>query len=82
MKITPTNESLNVATAIDVAMTSMMNPISSGSLIGVRKRTIDNAPSRPSESGKENWIVTKIAVIEMPSNGKARCTWLPVARFA
>ena len=49
--------------------------------MGVRKRTIDNAPSRPSESGSENWIVTKIAVIEMPSSGKARCTWLPVARF-
>ncbi|MNC89095.1 hypothetical protein D3C83_49930 [compost metagenome] len=72
---------MNVATAIEVAMTSMMNPISSGSLIGVLNRTIDSAPSRPSDSGSENWMVTKIDVIEMPSSGNARCTWLPVARF-
>ena len=76
----PTNCSLNVAVAIEVAMTSMMKPISSGSLIGVRNRTIDSAPRRPSESGSENWMQTKIAVIDRPSSGNARCTWLPVAR--
>jgi hypothetical protein len=53
-KIRPTNASLNVAHASDVAMTSMMNPISSGSLIGVRNRTMESAPRRPSESGSEN----------------------------
>ncbi len=76
----PTKASLNVAVAIEAAITSMMNPISSGSLIGVRKRTIDSAPSRPSESGSENWMQMKIAVIDRPSSGNARYTWLPVAR--
>ena len=45
---------LKVAQAIELAITSMMNPISSGSLIGVRNRTIERAPSNPSESGSEN----------------------------
>ena len=66
--------------AIEDAITSMMNAISSGSLMGVLKRTIDSAPSRPSESGSENWMQTKIAVIDRPSRGNARYTWLPVAR--
>ena len=77
---TPTNASLKVAVAIDAAMTSMMNPISSGSLIGVRNRTIESAPRRPSDSGSENWMQTKMAVIDSPSSGNARYTWLPVAR--
>jgi hypothetical protein len=79
--MTPTNASLKVAVASETAMTSMTKPISSGSLIGVRKRTIESAPSSPRDSGSENWMVTKIAVIETPSSGNARCTWLPVARF-
>jgi len=34
----------------------MIKPISSGSLIGVLNLTMERAPSRPSESGRENWI--------------------------
>ena len=70
-----------MAQASEVAMTIIRKPISSGSLIGVRNRTIDSAPSRPSDNGSENWMQTKIAVIDSPRSGKARCTWLPVARL-
>jgi hypothetical protein len=58
-----------------------MKPISSASLIGVLKRTMDSAPSRPSDSGRENWMAMKIAVIEGPSSMNERWTWLPVARL-
>ena len=53
-KMMPKKVILKVAQAIELAITSMMNPISSGSLIGVRNRTIERAPSNPSESGSEN----------------------------
>ena len=61
-------------------MTTIRKPISSGSLIGVRKRTIESAPRRPSESGSENWMQMKIAVTAMAMSGKARWISLPVAR--
>ena len=57
---------------IDAAMTSMMKPTSSGSLIGVRNRMIDSAPSSPSDSGRETWMQMNRAVMEMPSRGEAR----------
>ncbi len=79
----PTRKStLKVAQASEVAITSMMKPISSGSLIGVRKRTIDSAPSRPSDSGSENWMEMKIAVTASASSGKERWIWLPATRWA
>ena len=68
----PRKSRLKVAQAIEAAITSMIKPISSGSLIGVLKRTIESAPSKPNESGSENWIQIKIAVIEIPNNGNAR----------
>ena len=43
----------SVAQQIDVAIIAIKNPISSGSLIGVRKRTIDSAPSSPSDIGRD-----------------------------
>jgi len=49
-----------------------MKPISSASLTGVRKRTIDSAPSRPSESGSENWMAMKIAMIDGPMSTNER----------
>ena len=60
---------LKVAIEIDAAMTSIINPISSGSLMGVLKRTIERAPNNPRDKGSENWIPIKIAVTEIPSNG-------------
>ena len=71
---------INNANLSDVAITSRMNPISSGSLIGVRKRTIESAPRRPSERGSENCTLTKMAVIASPIKGNAWWTCEPVAR--
>jgi hypothetical protein len=65
---------LKVAQHNDEATTSMMKPISSGSLIGVLNRTIDKAPSKPKERGSENWMLMKIAVTDSPIKGKARWT--------
>jgi hypothetical protein len=74
----PKKDILKVAQHIDDATTNMINPISSGSFIGVRNLTIDNAPSKPRDKGSENWIQIKIAVTDIPSKGNARCTSLPV----
>ena len=73
-------EKFAVAAQIDAAMTSMMKPTSSGSLIGVRKRMIESEPSRPRESGSECCRPMKSVVTDTASSGKARCTWLPVPR--
>jgi hypothetical protein len=73
---------LNVAADIEDAITSMIKPISSGSLIGVRNRMMDRAPSNPSESGMESCTPMNSVVIEMPNSGKERCTWLPVPRLS
>ena len=77
---TSTNiEKFSVAQQIEVAINAMRKPISSGSLIGVRKRTIESAPRRPRDIGNEFCRQMKIAVIATPSNGKARWTSEPVA---
>ena len=64
----------------ETATTSRMKPISSASLIGVRKRTIDSAPSRPRESGSENWMAMKMAVIDGPMSVNDR--WILATRRA
>ncbi len=42
----------------------MINPISSGSFMGVRKRMMVSAPIKPRDRGRENCIAMKRAVIE------------------
>ena len=43
---------------------------SSGSLIGVRKRTIDNAPTKPRERANDDLTTDMIIVVQMLNNGK------------
>jgi hypothetical protein len=69
--MTDRNGRLNVAHVRLEAITSRINPTSSGSLIGVLNLTIDKAPRRPKDRGIENCRDTKIAVIATPNNGKA-----------
>ena len=68
------NKILKVAQHMDDAITSIINPISSGSLMGVRNRTIDKAPKRPKERGKENWMHINMAVTAIPRSGNDLCT--------
>jgi hypothetical protein len=77
-RIMARNTILKIAQLMEDAITSMMNPISSGSLTGVLNRTMERAPSKPSESGNENWIQIKIAVMEMLRSGKLLWILLPV----
>ena len=71
-RMTARNLKLKVAQAREVAMTTIRKPISSGSLMGVRKRTMESAPRRPSDRGSENWMQTKMDVIARLRSGKAR----------
>ena len=62
-----------------MAIANRINPSSSGSFIGVRKRTIDKAPIKPKESARDPLMITMMKKTRMPIIGKMGATkFLPV----